>query len=203
MNDTYLTIKSSGQGFYREKGSRFISYAYPVKSADEAKEIVESLRREYHDARHHCYAYMIGHERLNWKVSDDREPSGTAGKPILGVINSHGLTNIIIVVIRYFGGTLLGTGGLINAYRTAAVDAINNCEIIEAYVYESYKLTFQYASLSEVMRILKEDNIHQTAHSYDNICSIIVSIRLSIKDTVLKKLSLISGLAWEKTSVQK
>lgn len=198
MNDTYLTLRSAGKGLYREKGSRFISLAYPVKSLNEIKEIIERLRREYHDARHQCYAYMIGHERLTWRINDDREPSGTAGKPILGVINSYGLTDILIVVIRYFGGTLLGTGGLINAYRTAAENAIKNCEIIEAYVCESIRLKFQYNSLNEVMKILKEEDIRQFNHCFDIECSITISIRLSIKDAVINRLSAISGLKWEK-----
>ena len=198
MNDTYLTIKSAGKGLYREKGSRFISLAYPVKSLTEVKEIIERLHREYHDARHHCFAYMIGHERLIWRANDAGEPSGTAGKPILGVINSHGLTDILIVVIRYFGGTLLGTGGLINAYRTAAEDAIMNCEIIEAFICESFRLKFQYTFLNEVMKILKEEDILQSNHYFDIECSITISIRLSRKDAVINKLSAISGLAWEK-----
>lgn len=198
MSDTYLTIKSVGKGLYREKGSRFISFAYPVRSETEAKEIIEGLRREYHDARHHCFAYLIGHEKLTWKISDDREPSGTAGKPIMGVINSHGLTNILLVVVRYFGGKLLGTGGLINAYRTAACEAVKNSEIVEAYVCESYLLKFQYSSLNEIIKILKEEKIQQISHSYDTECSLMVNIRLSIKETVFRKLSGINGLAWEK-----
>lgn len=200
MNDTYLTIRSVGKGLYKEKGSRFISLAYPVKSLNEVKEIVEKLHREYHDARHHCYAYIIGYERLLWRTYDDREPSGTAGKPILGVINSHGLTDILIVVVRYFGGTLLGTGGLINAYRTAAEEAIRNSEIIEAFVCEYLRLKFQYTSLNEVMRILKEENLQQSNHSFDNDCSLTISIRLSTKDAVLNRLSSIAGLTWEKVS---
>ena len=132
-SDTYLTIKAFSQGLYKEKGSRFIAIAYPVSTQEEIKSILENIRKEHHSARHHCFAWMLGQNRDTFRVNDDGEPSGSAGKPILGQINSFSLTNILIVVVRYFGGKLLGVSGLINAYRSAAESALINAEIIEMY----------------------------------------------------------------------
>ena len=130
-SDTYLTIKNFAQGIYKEKGSTFISLAYPVRTVDEIKSILGETKKDHHSARHHCFAYILGQNREIWRSGDDGEPSGTAGKPILTQIRSHGLTNVLIIVVRYFGGRLLGTGGLINAYRSAAADAIKNFEIVK------------------------------------------------------------------------
>ena len=130
-SDVYKTIKSTSEGIYKEKGSRFVSIAIPLSEVESLKTIIDNIRKEHREARHHCYAYMIGHERTIWRVNDDGEPSGTAGRPIMGQINSYGLTNLIIVVSRYFGGTLLGVSGLINAYRKAAASALQNAEILE------------------------------------------------------------------------
>ena len=193
-SDNYKTIKSSSQGVYKEKGSRFIAFANPVVNQEEIKPIVDKIRKEYHDARHHCYAYMIGNERLNWRLNDDGEPSGTAGRPILGQINSLGLTNILIVVSRYFGGTLLGVSGLINAYRTAAADAINNAEIIECTLNEYYEVKYPYASMNDVMKILKDEDIGQSGQSFELECSIVVNFRLSSSEKILNRLSRIEGL---------
>jgi uncharacterized YigZ family protein len=195
-SDHYKTIKSSAQGVYKEKGSRFIAFATPVVNQEEIKHIVDKLRKEYHDARHHCYAYMIGKERLNWRVNDDGEPSGTAGRPILGQINSFGLTNILIVVSRYFGGTLLGVSGLIHAYRKAAADAINNTEIIESTLNEYYEVKYPYISMNDVMKMLKEEDIGQSGHSFELECSIIVNFRLSSREKILDRLSRIEGLKY-------
>ena len=192
--DTYKTIKSVSRGIYKEKGSRFIAYALPVTSADEIKSILDGYRKKYHDARHHCYAYMIGFERTAWRANDDGEPSGTAGKPLLGQINSFGLTNILIIVIRYFGGTLLGTSGLINAYKTAACEAIKNSEIIECTVKDYYRMDFLYPSMNNVMKILKDENISQTDQVFGLDCSMIISFRLSSGKNILKKLSLIEDI---------
>ena len=193
-SDNYKTIKSSAQGVYKDKGSRFIAFATPVVNQEEIKPIVDKIRKEYHNARHHCYAYMIGNERLNWRLNDDGEPSGTAGRPILGQINSLGLTNILIVVSRYFGGTLLGVSGLINAYRTAAADAINNAEIIECTLNEYYEVKYPYASMNDVMKILKEEDIGQSGQSFELECSIVVNFRLSSSEKILNRLSRIEGL---------
>lgn len=193
-SDTYLTIKSISQGLYKDKGSRFIAFAYPVFNQDEIKPIIEKVRKEYHDARHHCFAWMLGAERESLRVNDDGEPSGTAGKPILGQINSHGLTNILIVVVRYFGGKLLGVSGLINAYRSAAESAIANAEIGEFTVKDFYRITFPYSSLNEVMRIIKEEEIDQGRHSFDLTCSLEINFRVTARDRILKLLSRIEDL---------
>jgi uncharacterized YigZ family protein len=193
-SDSYKTIKKVSQGVFRDRGSRFIAYAFPVSDQDSVKPILENLRKEYHDARHHCYTYMIGHQRLIWRVNDDGEPSGTAGKPILGQINSHGLTNILIVVIRYFGGTLLGVPGLINAYKTAAAEAIRNSEITECVVKDYYEVSFPFESMNDVMKILKEEGAGQSAQSFDLECKIIINFRLSAGEKILGRLERVEGL---------
>ena len=188
-DDTYKTIKSPSKGIYKEKGSRFIAYALPVSSADKIKPLLDDYRKKFHDAKHHCYAYIIGSERTSCRASDDGEPSGTAGRPIMGQINSFGLTNILIIVVRYFGGILLGTGGLINAYRTAAYEAIKNSEIIDCTVKDYYKIEFPYLSINNVMKILKDENISQTDQIFGSDCSIKISFRLTAKENILKKIS--------------
>lgn len=193
-SDSYTTIKSSSQGIYKDKGSRFIAFAYPVSNQEEIKPIIDNIRKEHHDARHHSYAYMIGFERTIWRANDDGEPSGTAGKPIMGQINSFGLTNILIIVIRYFGGTLLGTSGLINAYKTAAYEAIKNSEIVECTIKDYYKIEFPYSSMNKVMKVLKDDNISQTDQVFGLDCSINISFRLAMKENVLKKFSTIENI---------
>jgi uncharacterized YigZ family protein len=194
-SDTYKTIKLPVKGTFREKGSRFIAFASPVYSIEEVKIIIEEYKKKFHDARHHSYAYLIGHNKSIWRANDDGEPSGTAGKPILGQINSHDLTNILIVVIRYFGGTLLGVSGLINAYRSAAADAIANSEIVERTVREYHEIRFPYTRMNEVMKILKDENISQTDQVFEMDCSIKISFRLSAKELILKKFSAIENLS--------
>ena len=194
--DTYKTIASSSHGLYKEKGSRFISFAFPISGQEEIKPIIDKIKKEHHEARHHCYAYMLGHERIIWRVNDDGEPSGTAGKPILGQISSFGLTNILIVVSRYFGGTLLGVSGLINAYRSAAMAAIQNAELTEKTVNEYYEITYPYISMNDVMRILKEENLGQSEQSFDLECRILLNFRISVKEKVLNRLSRIDGLKY-------
>ena len=196
-SDSYKTIKSFSQGIFRDRGSRFIANAYPVSDPDSIKPIIDSLRKEYHDARHHCYAYMIGQERTVWRVNDDGEPSGTAGKPILGQINSSGLTNILIVVIRYFGGTLLGVPGLINAYRSAASEAINNAEVIECTLHDYYAISFPYSSLNDVMKILKEESAGQSSQYFDLQCRMIINFRLLSHDKIIGRLARIDDLEWK------
>jgi uncharacterized YigZ family protein len=193
-SDSYKTIKSFSRGVFKEKGSRFLSFAYPVSDQEEIKQIIDGIRKEYHDARHHCYAYMIGHERLIWRMNDDGEPSGTAGRPILGQINSFGLTNILIVVTRYFGGTLLGVSGLINAYKSAAFSAIQNAEIIQQNLLEFYEITFPYISINDVMKVLKEEDISQSEQSFDLECRIKLSFRKSSGEKITKRLSRIEGI---------
>jgi uncharacterized YigZ family protein len=193
-SDTYKTIASPAQGIYKEKGSRFISFAIPVSTMEEIKPILDKIRKEHHDARHHCFAYMIGYERNIWRVNDDGEPSGTAGRPILGQINSLGLTNLIIVVSRYFGGTLLGASGLINAYRTAASSALQNTVLSEKTIQEYYEIRYPYISMNDVMIILKEEEIGQSEQSFELECRILINFRVSAKEKILARLSRIDGL---------
>ena len=195
-SDSYSTIKSSSQGIYKEKGSWFIAFAFPVTYQDEIKPIIDKTRKEHHEARHHCYAYMIGHERLIWRVNDDGEPSGTAGRPILGQINSSGLTNILIVVSRYFGGTLLGVSGLINAYRSAAASSIDNAEIIVRTLQDFYEITYPYISMNDVMKTLKEEDTGQSDQIFDLECRIKVNFRVSAREKILNRLSRIDGLKY-------
>jgi uncharacterized YigZ family protein len=192
-SDSYYTIKSASEGIYKEKGSRFLAYACPVSTAEEIKPIIEKIRKEHHEARHHCFAYMIGKERTTWRVNDDGEPSGTAGRPILGQINSSQLTNILIVVSRYFGGTLLGVSGLINAYRSAAASAIKNAEIEECTVKYHYEITFPYLAMNDVMKILKDEEIEQSGQNFDIECKILISFRASSLEKIIERFSRIKG----------
>jgi uncharacterized YigZ family protein len=196
-SDSYKTIISSSQGIYKEKGSRFFSLAIPVSNQEEIKPILDKIKKEHHEAKHHCYAYIIGQERIIWRVNDDGEPSGTAGKPILGQINSFGLTNIIIVVSRYFGGTLLGVSGLINAYRTSASTALQNADIVEKTLQAYYEITYPYISMNEVMKIIKEENIRQSDQSFGLECRIKVYFRASAKEEILNRISRIGGLKYK------
>ena len=192
--DTYLTIKAFSQGVYKEKGSTFIAIAHPVRSVADIKAILEEARKEHHGARHHCYAYMLGQKRDTWRTNDDGEPSGTAGKPILGQINSNGLTNVLVIVVRYFGGRLLGTGGLINAYRSAAADALKNCEIAEMKVHDHFRLEFQYHVMKDVMKIVKDHDLLTTDQNFDEVCRITVRIASSATDRLLNLFSRVEGL---------
>jgi len=195
-SDTYKTIKAPAEGLYKEKGSRFVAIAIPVSDQEAIKPILDKIRKEHHEARHHCYAYMIGHERTNWRVNDDGEPSGTGGRPILGQINSYGLTNLIIVVSRYFGGTLLGVSGLINAYRSAAASALQNADQVERTLQEYYEITYPYISMNDVMRILKDESIDQSQQSFAMECRILINLRVSAKEKILHRLSRIDGLTY-------
>lgn len=182
--DTYLTISSPSEAVYKDKGSKFLAFAYPVSSVDEIKNILAEKRREFYDARHVCYAYMLGYERNTFRANDDGEPSGTAGRPILGQINSAGLTDILIVVVRYFGGTLLGTSGLIQAYKTAAADAIANASIEERIVEKQFVANCGYDMLNSVMRIIKSFNLRVISQRQELDCTILLSVRLSDIDCV-------------------
>lgn len=179
MNDAFRTIEKPSEGLFKDKGSKFIAYAFPVSSEEEIKEIVLSIRKEHHSARHHCYAWRLGADKLQFRMNDDGEPSSTAGKPILGQIQSFDLTNILIVVVRYFGGTLLGVSGLINAYRNAAYDAINQAIIIEKIVERQLLIEFDYSAMNEVMKIIKDEKLPQLESRFDLSCSLKTSIRAS------------------------
>ncbi|MBN1132353.1 MAG: YigZ family protein [Bacteroidales bacterium] len=194
--DTYKTIKEPSQGLYKDKGSRFISFAFPVSGESEIKLFVDQIRQEHHDARHHCYAWILGIEGLEWRANDDGEPSGTAGRPILGQIRSASLTNVLLVVTRYFGGKLLGVSGLTNAYKAAARSAISNAEIIDRIVSESYELMYPYDMMNDVMKILKEAKLEQYEHSFGLECRINVNIRLSEKERLLSRFKRIEGLTY-------
>ncbi len=196
-SDRYKTIKSLSEGVYKEKGSRFIAFANPVSDQEDIKPIIDKIHKEHHEARHHCYAYMLGSKRLTWRVNDDGEPSGSAGKPILGQINSFGLTNILIVVSRYFGGTLLGVSGLINAYRSASASSIRNSEIIECTIQEYYEITYPYISMNDVMKIFKEEDIGQSDQLFDLECRIKANFRVSAREKILSRLSRIDGLKYK------
>jgi uncharacterized YigZ family protein len=185
--DTYKTIKSASHGLFKDRGSRFIAIAEPVTDQARIRELLEQYKKEYHDARHHCYAYVLGFDKNSWRANDDGEPSGTAGKPILGQINYYDLTNVIIVVIRYFGGTLLGTSGLINAYRSAAYDAIRNAEITECIVRDFFSLEFPYESVNDVMKIIKDEDLVQSEHAFGLQCSIKVGIRISMRENIVRR----------------
>lgn len=180
MNDSYKTIQGTGEGYYTEKRSKFLAFAHHVESAEEVKEIVDSYRKKYYDARHCCYAYMLGADRSAYRANDDGEPSSTAGKPILGQINSKELTNILICVIRYYGGVNLGTGGLIVAYRTAAADAIAHCEIVERLVEEEVTFSFSYPIMNGVMRVVKDMDARIVAQKFELSCEVVLSIRKSL-----------------------
>ena len=176
--DTYQTIKAPSEGIYTEKRSKFLAFAFPVSSVEEVKERVGEYQKKYYDARHVCYAYMLGAERTEFRANDNGEPSGTAGKPILGQINSNNLTNILIIVVRYFGGIKLGTSGLIVAYRLAAAEAINAAEIIEKTIDDSIHISFPYPDTNRVMRIVKEETPSILSQGYENeLCTMTLSIR--------------------------
>ncbi len=202
FSDTYKTIAAESKGLFKDRGSRFIAIARPVSSQEEIKTILEELRREYHDARHHCYAWMLSPDRQAWRVNDDGEPSGTAGRPIMGQINSRELTNVLVVVIRYFGGTLLGVSGLINAYRSATEDALTNALVIEKQVNESWLVTFPYTVMNDVMKVMKDEGCSQHSHDYSGEeCSAEISFRASNTDKVTARLRKIAGvtLSWLRT----
>ena len=196
MQDTYLTIESQGEGIFKEKMSRFLSFAIPVSTVSEAREYIELYRKEYYDARHVCWAYMIGHERTCFRANDNGEPSGTAGKPILGQINSNNLTNILIVVVRYFGGIKLSTGGLIVAYRQAAAEAIAACNIVERLVEDIVRIRFEYPLMNDVMRIVKEEQPTVLSQSFEMDCEMTLRLRRSGIERLCARLEKVQGLTF-------
>ena len=188
MEDTYKTISTTGEGYYTEKRSKFLAFAHNVETVEEVKEIVASYRKKYYDARHVCYAYMIGADRQTFRANDDGEPSSTAGKPILGQINSNELTDILIVVVRYYGGVNLGTSGLIVAYREAAADAISHTTIENRFVEEEIVYDFPYVMMNQVMKVIKDMNPRIVSQEYDNTCQIRMRIRQSLAEQLQKRL---------------
>lgn len=189
MIDEYKTINAESKGTYSELRSKFLAFAHPVRTVGEAMSFVEYYQRKYYDARHCCWAYMLGAEREIFRSNDNGEPSGTAGKPILGQINSNELTDIIILVIRYFGGVKLGTSGLIGAYRTAAADAIQNAEIVTRTVDEEYTFDFEYPLMNAVMKVVRDMDARIVSQSYDMDCRMTLSIRRSKMDELKEKIA--------------
>lgn len=192
--DSYKTISTLAEGQYSEKRSKFLAFAIPVTNVEEVKQHVAEYQKKYYDARHVCYAYMIGAERLDFRANDNGEPSGTAGKPILGQINSNELTNILIIVVRYFGGVKLGTSGLIVAYRLAAAEAIANAEIVERTVDVDIDFTFEYPFMNDVMRIVKEEEPQIISQGYDSDCTMTLRIRKGLMDKLCARLSKVETL---------
>ena len=188
------TLSEPTSGIYREKGSKFLSFALPVNNANEIKEHLAQFRKKYYDARHVCYAYVLGESCSEYRVSDDGEPSGTAGKPILGQINSFELTDVLIVVVRYFGGILLGTGGLVNAYKEAAADALKNAEIVEKYEEKLISIEFPYLLSNEVSRLSKELDLHIESQNFDDKCSMKLSVSKDNYPKAVNRLKNIYGL---------
>lgn len=193
MSDYYKTLKGVSSGVYKEKMSKFLSFAEPVASAAEAKAVVKRYANKYHDARHCCWAYMIGTARNEYLSSDNGEPSGTAGKPILGQINSFELTNVVVVVVRYFGGIKLGTSGLIVAYREAAREAILAGEVIECHEQATLSFGFPYIAMNNVMRIVKADQLKIVEQDFDNSCTMTVQTRADNIEMVRQKIADIDG----------
>ncbi len=187
--DEYKTISATSEGYYTEKRSKFLAFAHPVKTVEQVKELIAGYRKKYYDARHVCYAYMLGPERQDFRANDDGEPSSTAGKPILGQINSNELTDILIVVVRYYGGVNLGTSGLIVAYREAAADAIAHATVETRQVEELVKYSFSYPQMNDVMRIVKDMNPRIISQTYDNTCEIVLSIRKSEAEELRQRLA--------------
>lgn len=194
FEDTYLTINGPAEGAFRDRGSKFIAFAYPIRSEGDIKAIVTHLKNEHPKATHHCWALRLSPDRSIFRVNDDGEPSGTAGRPILNTLLSHNLTNIAVVVVRYFGGTLLGVPGLINAYKAAAEEAIKQVKVIEKTVNDVYMLSFNYLQMNDVMKIIKSENLIINNQNFDTDCKIQVEVRKSQVEKVIGMLQSIPGV---------
>ena len=192
MNDEHKSIDDTGQGVYTEKRSKFLAYAHHVSDIEQIKQLLAAYRKQHYDARHVCYAYMLGPERLDFRANDDGEPSSTAGKPILGQINSRELTNVLVVVVRYYGGVNLGTGGLIVAYRTAAALALDNAHAVSRTVEETITFAFPYVMMNSVMRVVKESEAKIVGTNYENTCEITLSIARSKAEALQNRLDQLS-----------
>jgi uncharacterized YigZ family protein len=184
----FLTIKNKSEGLYKEKGSKFIAYAYPIKSEADVRPIVKSLKKDFYDARHHCYAFIIGKDKKVFRAADDGEPSNSAGAPILGQIRSLNLTNVLVVVVRYFGGTKLGVPGLVNAYREAAKDALTNSQILEAYELQTINIEFDYIKMNDIMKLIKDFGIELLDQGYDSNCTMSLRFKKEDKAIITSKL---------------
>ena len=202
MDDSYRTLENQAEGVYREKGSRFLAFGFPVKHENEIRDILTGIRKKYHDARHHCFAYRLGYRKETYRVYDDGEPSGTAGRPIYGQLVSHGLTNTLVVVVRYFGGTLLGKGGLMNAYRSAAMDMLSRSTIITRFVQVKLKMCFPYDVLNTVMKILKDEALIPGSPVYEASCSMYVMVREKSMNRLIDRLRTIPGLRYDSLQIE-
>ena len=193
--DSYLTISGPAEAIYKERSSKFLTYAYPVETEEEIKELLDALRKQYYDATHHCYAYRLGPQGEQFRANDDGEPSGTAGKPILGQLLSAKVTNCLVVVVRYFGGTKLGVSGLIQAYKESTAEVLAVSNIIEKTVDKIITIDFSYISMNGVMRVIKEMNPHIEEQVFDNLCTMKLRIRESETDQLIAKLLKIEGVS--------
>ncbi|MCW3085248.1 MAG: hypothetical protein JWP12_2614 [Bacteroidetes bacterium] len=194
FEDTYLTVENSAEGLFKDKGSKFLAFAYPVINEEEIKERLVALKKLHPSANHHCYAFRLGADKLVFRANDNGEPSNTAGKPVLGQIQSKDLTNVLVVVVRYFGGTLLGVSGLINAYRSAAADVLGNVSIIEKTVNDVYEISFDYLQMNDVMKIMKEEQLEQLSQTFELSCSLTFSVRKGNSNKAYELFSKVQGL---------
>ena len=194
FEDTFRTIESPAEGLFKDRGSKFVAFVFPIESEVDVKKHLEPLKKEHFKANHHCYAFRLGQDRTNFRVNDDGEPSGSAGRPILNVLLSKDLTNLLVVVVRYFGGTLLGVPGLINAYKSATQDALEHAKIIEKTLNEVYQVKFAYELLNSVMKVVKDFELTMLEQNFDNQCIITLSFRKTLTNQVLGKLEKIEGL---------
>jgi uncharacterized YigZ family protein len=194
FDDTYKTIESNAEGIFRDKGSKFIAYAYPIRTEEEVKPILLSLRAEHTKARHFCYAYRLSPDRSVFRINDDGEPTGTAGRPILNCLLSEDVTNVLVVVVRYFGGTLLGVPGLIAAYKNASIEALKAATIINKTVNDIYQVEFDYLQMNDVMRLVKEEGLIVLAQNFDTHCVLKFEVRKAQLNQVLAKFDKIEGL---------
>ena len=201
LKDSYLTIAAPAEAIYKEKSSKFLTYAYPVHSEEEIRELLEVLYKRHYDATHHCYAWRMGPHGEQFRSNDDGEPSGTAGKPILGQLLSNALTDCLIVVVRYFGGTKLGVSGLISAYKESAAAVIEEAEIIEKTVDRVFTIEFPYLVMNDVMRIIKEEQPNILSQEFDNLCTMQLSMRESRAETLLGKLRKVEGASIEEATI--
>ncbi len=192
--DTFRTISGKAEGLYKDRGSKFLAFGFPVSSEEEIKIIVSETRKKYHDARHCCYAYRIGTANIKSRMNDDGEPANTAGKPVYGQIISNDLTNILIIVVRYHGGIMLGKGGLVKAYKSAAADMISNAEIITRTVFSLYKIIFSYNAISQVMKILDKEKLEKTDYKFERHCSVIIRIKTGKEKGIIARLERISSV---------
>jgi uncharacterized YigZ family protein len=197
MEYSFKSLEKPAEGMFRDRNSRFLAFGFPVNTTAEINALIAGIKKKYHDARHHCFAYRIGYTKDIFRVNDDGEPGGTAGKPIYGQLLSHDLTNVLVIVVRYFGGTLLGTSGLINAYKSATIDMLSKAIVVTRFVEDHYRISFAYEKLNAVMKILKEENLIPILPEFKIQCVMEIAIRKSLSNKVVTRLSGIPGLLTE------